>query len=270
MGFGWFSREKKVNRLVDAWCRRQVNCPRKQLKAYARNVIDAYRRHANYVDNKLDIPFELLLAEVIRPEHGLVKVNPLAPLELIECYWFDRNRLAQTETWQQCCNISEDFNCGDSNEFDEFDEPEWNGLQQLALKTMNLTGMIDGHQLNTEPWNNVLDQEPRVKKLSVCYFAALGIFNALRKSTKSPDVVNCFIEDILCRKNKHFVRIRALLDRMMVRDNGRSPLLKLSLENVERSMKSSGGFDLAAKEGNACLFRYLRDCIDTCFQRAKS
>ena len=65
------SLEKQVNRLANVWFQRDQRYSLSDLQFHARRIINIYSQDPLYV-NKLKIPFDIMLAEVIRPKSGLV------------------------------------------------------------------------------------------------------------------------------------------------------------------------------------------------------
>ena len=77
------SREKQVNRLANVWFQRDQSY---SLSDLVSRIINIYNQNPFYA-NKLKIPFDIMLAEVIRPESGPIADPPLKPDSFFKTYW---------------------------------------------------------------------------------------------------------------------------------------------------------------------------------------
>lgn len=236
--------KKQAEHLAATWRRQNEQFSERELLGYARQVVRGYSHHPDFLFKRLKVPLCSMLADVIQPQKGLLVEPPLNARALIERFWLN-----------QC-----------------LDEEAFKGLQVVALQKLRLAKYLGARHLPTEPWqHNLLQkQTTSVREVSVCYFAATFIADALKISAQSDDFIKCLVMNVLTAKSNMFKQLRAWLNFIMANTEPVpswynlptfKPTPRMTGKQVKRSMRMDGAFGLAVAEGNETLLQYLHDCI---------
>ena len=272
-------RQSKAERLADIWYRRQVNYSRDELRFHARRIVDLYSKHPSYNQDKMEIPYNIMLAEVIQPEKGLVVEPPLDPVAFVQTYWthkwlnqFEIHRDSVAEESPVMCTKFKRRKHKDTNLLNNrlqiyFAKPQLKLEDSKAernfwaLQTWAMMKLMWQQEKGVNLWTDLLQSEDKaVKNISLSFFGALAVANSLKHKEQSTEFVNYFTLKVSSSKDKTFRELRAFLDLIMLQ-NSKFPPIEVNELQIRHCLEMSGGIGLAVSEGNAAIFQYWYDCI---------